>query len=73
MTVSLLLNRPRWADMVENEISICALLLGSLLILFYHWLHTSYSVSAQGCAEIENIFTSCGDSLASVRGKLWFI
>lgn len=63
--------------MGENEISICPLLLKSLLILFYHSLHTSHSVSSQGYTGIDNIFTwwSFGDSLTSVthfKAKLWF-
>lgn len=48
MTVSLVLNRPRWADVGENEISIHPPLLQSLLILFYHLLHASHSVSSEG-------------------------
>lgn len=55
MTVSLLLNRPRYADMAEDELSIHLLLLHSLLILFYS-VHISHSISSQGCTDIEIIF-----------------
>lgn len=48
MTISLLLYRPQCADMGEEEILICPLLLRPLLILFYHLLHISHSESSKG-------------------------